>query len=228
VRQWEVMGHAEVPGDECTTIYLAKRGSRYAIFVDGRELMATGGHGSEDALADWACDRMGDLSGARILVGGLGVGFTLAAALRRIGADGEVTVAELLPAVVDWNRSYLGQACGHPLRDTRTRVHLGDVADLVDDPPHRWCAILLDVDNGPNALTRPSNGWLYTQKGLSRARRALRPGGVLGIWSCFPDDNLTRRLEGGGFEVEMLDHTEPLRPTEDDSGTHVLWMAKRV
>ncbi len=157
MRPWEFIDHDEVP-DNDGTLYLMNRGSEYAIHVNGRELMSNRKHGSEDALADLACDRLDQLDNARILVGGLGMGFTLAAVLRRIGPTGNATVSELMPAVVRWNHEFVGAAARHPLRDPRVVVHLGDVGDLVEKSPQPWSAILLDVDNGPTSLTRPTNG----------------------------------------------------------------------
>lgn len=226
MREWQLIDRAPVPNDD-GTLYLVSRGTEYTIHVDGRELMSNRMHGSEDALADLACDRLDDLDNARILVGGLGMGFTLAAALRRVGPNAEVTVAELLPAVVEWNRDYTGGAAKHPLRDPRARVYEGDVADLVENPPAPWSAILLDVDNGPRSLTRDYNGWLYTTQGLRVAEKALHPGGILGIWSAVPDPNFTRKLRKCGYDVDVERHTERDRPTGDDLGTHVLWMARR-
>jgi len=226
MRPWEILDHQSVP-EETEIVYLMNRGSEYVIQVDGRELMSNRLHGSEDALSDWACDRLDHLEDARILVGGLGMGFTLAAALHRVGANGQVTVAELIPAVVRWNEGLLSKVAKHPLRDPRAVVYAGDVGDLVEKIEKPWSAILLDVDNGPEALTRPYNGWLYSPKGLQAAYDSLIPGGVLGIWSAAPDSKLTQRLRNNRFEVEVLSHTEPGRPTEDGSGTHTLWMAKR-
>ncbi len=226
MRPWEFIDHEEVP-DNDGTLYLMNRGSEYAIHVNGRELMSNRKHGSEDALADLACDRLDQLDNARILVGGLGMGFTLAAVLRRIGPTGNATVSELMPAVVRWNHEFVGAAARHPLRDPRVVVHLGDVGDLVEKSPQPWSAILLDVDNGPRALTRPYNGWLYTREGLLAAMASLIPGGILGIWSAAPDPTLTHRLQGAGFVTEVVPFTEPDRPTEDGCGTHVLWMARR-
>ena len=225
MRPWNIIDHEEVPEDDCV-IYLMGRGSEFAILADGRELMANRHHGSEDALADLACDRLESLDDARVLVGGLGMGFTLSAALRRIGKEGNATVAELMPAVVRWNREYVGRAAQYPLRDPRVDVHIGDVCDLVEQAKP-WSAILLDVDNGPNALTRPTNGWLYTPEGLESARAALIPGGVLGIWSAARDPSLTVRLQEADFEVEVVLYDEPGRPAPDHDGEHVLWMAKR-
>ncbi|MFH1468081.1 MAG: hypothetical protein ABIO70_27085 [Pseudomonadota bacterium] len=227
MRPWDYIDHECVPDDD-GTIYLMNRGSEYAIHVNGYELMGSKEHGSEAALADLACDRLARLDDARILVGGLGVGFTLAAVLRRLGPAGRATVAELMPAVVRWNREIFGHIAKHPLRDPRVTVHVGDVGDLLETPSGPpWSAILLDVDNGPRALTRPTNGWLYTREGLAAARAALIPGGLLGIWSAAADGVLTRRLRVAGFETEALRYNEPNRPTPDDSGTQHLWMARR-
>ncbi|MFT5686200.1 MAG: spermidine synthase, partial [Myxococcota bacterium] len=135
--------------------------------------------------------------------------------------------AELMPAVLRWNRELTGRAARYPLRDPRAAVYLGDVGDLVEVAPRPWSAILLDVDNGPRALTRPNNGWLYTRQGLKAARAALIPGGILGVWSSSPDPAFTRRLRKAGFIVEVLLYNEVNRPTNDESGTHTLWMARQ-
>lgn len=226
MQDWEYLDSENVPGDG-GVLYLMGRGSEYAIYANGYQLMTNQEHGSEAALADWTCDRLEDLEDARVLVGGLGVGFTLAATLRRLGPGGRTTVSELMPAVLRWNRETIGDAAEHPLRDPRTAVHLGDVGDLIEDASEQWSAILLDVDNGPHSLTRPGNGWLYSPQGLAHAFEALIPGGVLGIWSALPNPALTERLERAGFAVEVLTFTEPGRPTVDDNGTDVLWMARR-
>lgn len=227
MRQWDYVDSEPIPDDD-GRLFLVRRGGEYTIHVDGRELMSNREHGSEDALADLTFDRLADPLGAHALVGGMGMGFTAAAVLRRLGPHGRVTIAELLGAVVRWNREYVGRAAGHPLRDERVDVYIGDVADLVEAPPTRYSAIMLDVDNGPQALTRPNNGWLYTKSGVLAAYAALIPGGVLGIWSAHRDPSLTRRLRRAGFLVEVIDHTEDGRPTEDGSGTHVLWMARTL
>jgi len=226
MRPWDYVDSEEVPDDD-GTIYLMSRGSQYAIHVNGQELMDNRMHGSEDAHADLACESLADLENAKILVGGLGMGFTLAAALRQIGAGGQVTVAELIPAVVRWNREYVGRAAGHPLRDERVNVYVGDVGDLVEVPPTLWSAILLDVDNGPKSLTRPTNSWLYSHRGLRAAHDALIPGGVLGIWSAATDDALTERLLDTGFDVDELMYSEAGRPTHPDFDFHVLWTARK-
>ena len=226
MQSWEYIDHERVPDDD-GTLYLMNRGDEFTIHVNGYELMSSGLHGSEDALADLACDRLPGLADARILVGGLGMGFTLAAVLRRLGAAGHATVSELMPAVVRWHAGPMGGVAAHPLQDPRVAVHMGDVGDLVEHPCAPWSAILLDVDNGPLALTRPRNGWLYTRGGIRSAHEALIPGGVLGIWSADRDPSLTLRLQQGGFEVEVVEHVEPGRDPDDDTCTHVLWIAQR-
>lgn len=229
MKKWELMASANVPDDD-QEMLLMKRGSEWAVYVEYRQLMTSKEHASEDALADWACDRLSDelLTDARILVGGMGMGFTLAAALRRVGPEGRVTVAELIAEVVDWNRDYkAGKASGYPLKDPRALVHIGDVGELLFNPKELWSAVLLDVDNGPNHLTRPSNGWLYTREGLDRAWNSLIPGGILGVWSADDDDDFTARLRDRGFETEILFCTEEGRPTPDWSGTQVVWMARK-
>lgn len=224
---WECLDHESVPGEEEGVLYLMTRGEEFVIHVDGRELMGNQQHGSEDALANLACDRLdalGGLDDARVLVGGLGMGFTLAAVLARIGATGQVTVAELVPAVVRWSQQYVGAAAGHPLSDPRAKVFVGDVGDLVEEPPQPWHAILLDVDNGPHALTRPDNHWLYTPEGLAAAKAALTPGGVLGIWSAAPDPKFTTCMRDAGFATEEHPVFEYDRPTPEGDGLHMVWM----
>lgn len=204
MNHWELLDSTSVPGTD-GFMRLMRRGDELVIRVDGRELMSNRVHGSEDALANLACDELEKRGprrpDTRILVGGLGIGFTLAAALSRVGPRARVVVAELVPAVVTWNRGPLGEAAGHPVEDPRTEVHEGDVADLIREPPAPWDAILLDVDNGPTGLTQPGNDWLYSWEGLHAASEALRPGGVLAVWSAAPDNAFTRRLKRVGFQA---------------------------
>jgi spermidine synthase len=209
VNAWELLDSEEIavpPGATAGTSVMAlmRRGNEFVIRVDGRELMSNTAHDSEDALASLACERLEGRPGARVLVGGLGMGFTLAAALRGVGEGGRVVVAELVPAVIRWNRGPLGHLAGNPLDDARTEVHAGDVAELIRTPPAPWSAILLDVDNGPSGLTRFTNNWLYTSAGLGAARAALERDGVLGVWSAFPDEGFTRRMRRAGFGVEVV------------------------
>jgi spermidine synthase len=219
---WDVVDRCPVPGTT-SQMELIRRRHELVIRVDGRELMSDRMHGSEDALADLACDRLGTRPQARILVGGLGMGFTLAAALRRVGPEARVVVAELVPGVVSWNRGVLGASAGRPLDDPRASVHEGDVAELLRASTDAWDAILLDVDNGPDGLTRDTNGWLYAPAGLAAARRALRAGGVLAVWSAAPDRAFTGRMQRAGFDVTPV----KVRARGTKGSVHVVWVGTR-
>lgn len=223
MRRWELLDAGPVP-DTQGVMELYQGGDELAIRVDGRELMSSRMHGSEDALSDLACDLIGSRPEARILIGGLGMGFTLAAALRRVGPEAQVVVAELVPSVVKWNRGPVGHVAGNPLQDKRASVYEGDVGAAIREAPGAWDAILLDVDNGPRGLTRESNDWLYGWHGLEAAREALRPGGVLGVWSAAPDEGFTRRVRRAGFKVEAV----PVRSRGKKGGRrHVVWIGVR-
>ncbi len=208
--------------DTKTELKLFTHDGEFSIRIPGRgELMNTKVHGSEKALADLACERMGSGEKPRILVGGLGMGFTLAAALAATGPDAQVMVAELVPEVVKWNRELMGEASGHPLADARTTVYVGDVADVLRGDEEGFDAILLDVDNGPEALIRRQNNWLYTIPGLEVARRALRPQGVLAVWSAGPDQLFKSRLKHAGYKVEE----KVVRPHRAGKGSrHYIWL----
>lgn len=222
MNRWVMVDSERVPG--AGVMDLLQRADEFVIRVDGRELMSNREHGSEDALADLACDRIGGRPDARVLVGGLGMGFTLARALSRVGPEARVVVAELVPAVVRWNRGPAGTAAGHPLTDPRAEVHAGDVGEAIRARPEAWDAILLDVDNGPAAISHPGNAWLYGWHGLDACRRALRPGGVLAVWSAAPDEGFTRRVRKAGFEVQVV----PVRSRGKKGGhRHVVWVASR-
>lgn len=223
MQKWARLDAGPVPGSG-GTMELYRGGEELAIRVDGRELMSSRMHGSEDALADLAFDRLGPRPGLRVLIGGLGMGFTLAAALRRAAADTEVVVAELVPTIVAWNRGPLGPLADHPLRDPRASVFEGDVRAPIAARPGAWDAILLDVDNGPHGLTHEDNDWLYGWHGLKAAYAALRPGGVLGVWSAAPDDRFTRRLIRAGFDAAPI----PVRARGKRGGQrHIVWIAVR-
>jgi len=186
------------------TLKLYQRGVDFSIRVEKTgELMNSRSHHSEDALAELACDVIADRPGARLLVGGLGMGFTLAAALARCRPDAVIRVAELLPAVVRWNREYLGIVSGFPLDDPRVTVLEQDVGKIMREQRGGYDAIMLDVDNGPDAFTCGDNDSLYGLRGLNAAYQALTPGGVLTVWSAFPDDAFTRRMMKVGFQVSQ-------------------------
>jgi spermidine synthase len=201
VKPWELLGQTRTPdGDEMS---LMRRGGEYVILVNGKTLMSSRMHGSEEALAALACRRVRTLKEPCVLVGGLGMGFTLRATLDLLPPSATVVVAELLPAVVDWNRGPLGPLAEHPLKDRRVRVDVGDVAVTLRSCPGRFDAVLLDVDNGPDALTAGHNAGLYDDRGLASIRAALRIGGVLAVWSAREDRRFEQRLRYGRFTVEV-------------------------
>lgn len=220
---WTLLDSAPVPGDG-EEIRLYQRDSEYSIRVGTYELMNNRVHGSEDALASIVCERLVDRSAARVLIGGLGMGFTLAGVLNDVGAKSEVVVAELIPAVVTWNRGPLGVFAGDPLNDARVSVREEDVGRVIRSKTNAYDAILLDVDNGPAGLTTPTNDWLYGPAGLRAAFAALRPEGILAIWSAGPDAKFTRRLQQTGFHAEEV----RVRGRGKAGGSRFLiWIARR-
>ncbi|MBW0148963.1 spermine/spermidine synthase domain-containing protein [Marinobacter arenosus] len=221
--RFELLGTAIIPG-KGTQLRLLQRNDEFSIKIAGStgELMNSRLHGSEDALATLACERISEHPAPRVLIGGLGMGFTLAAALASLGQTAEVTVAELVPEVKDWNLGPLGAAAGYPLKDSRARVHLGDVVQLIKESPASYDAILLDIDNGPEGLTRKENDWLYTSAGIAAAQAALRPDGVLAYWSAGQDPAFTERLKRAGLSVEPV----TVRAHRPGKGArHVIWLA---
>jgi spermidine synthase len=216
-----LLGTAPVPGTN-KEMQLYQSGEVFSIRIPGRgDLMNSRVHGSEKALADLACEKLAGKENPRLLIGGLGMGFTLAAALKTIGPAAEVVVAELVPEVVTWNRTLIGAPAGDPLDDPRSRVYVGDVADLIRQEPAGFDAILMDVDNGPEALVRRENNWLYSAAGLRTTRAALRPRGVLAVWSAGPDSAFSKRLRQAGFDVR--EHV--VRPHRAGKGPrHYIWI----
>ena len=195
----EVLGESVTP--DGLPLTLTREGVALVVRVDNVPLMSSRVHGSEEALAEVGCDGLREHAGARVLVGGLGMGFTLRAVLDALGADAEVVVAELLPSIVEWNRGPLGPLAGAPLDDPRARLVVGDVIGLVKRSPSAFDAILLDVDNGPEAFTVASNAWLYGPRGLGALRAALRPSGRLVVWSAVESEPFQRALRAAGFSV---------------------------
>lgn len=221
--KFEQIGTASIPG-QGSELRLLRRNDEFSIRIAGTagELMNTRLHGSEDALAELACQRVAERTGVRVLIGGLGMGFTLAAALAALGEDAEVVVAELVPGVVEWNRGPLGEAAGRPLEDARTQVVPGDVGEVLRSEPGGFDAIMLDVDNGPEGLTRRENDWLYSPKGLAAAQQALRPDGVLAVWSAGQDPAFSERLRRVGLLVEEV----TVRAHRPGKGAkHHIWLA---
>jgi len=201
VKPWELLGQTTTP--DGSDMALTRRDSEYVILVGGRSLMSSRMHGSEEALATLACRRLRTVDEPCVLVGGLGLGFTLRATLDLLPPHASVVVAELVPAVVEWNRGPLGPLAGHPLADKRVTIEVGDVAATLRASRNRFDAVLLDVDNGPAALTASDNAGLYDDRGLAAARAALKVGGVLAIWSAGEHRKFEQRLRYGRFTVDV-------------------------
>lgn len=219
---WELLDSSEVAG-EAEKLTLSRRGDEYSIKTGYTELMNSRMHGSEDALAELGCKGLKSKPQARVLIGGLGMGFTLSETLKHVSNDAEVVVAELVPAVIQWNQTHLSALAGHPLKDTRVRVHQGDVGKVIRAEKGGFDAILLDVDNGPEGLTRKENDALYSPSGLKASLAGLREGGVFGVWSTFPDPRFTKRMQQAGFKVEEV----PVRAHGKRGSKHMLWLGKR-
>ena len=221
---WKTIDSATIPGSN-KKLTLAQRGDEFAIRIDGErgDLMNSRMHHSEEALAELACSRLSTVDNARILVGGLGMGFTLAQVLKTVPASAGVTVAELVPAVVEWNRGLLGQCAGRPVEDGRTRIQTGDVAELLRNQPEKYDAILLDVDNGPEAMTASDNEWLYSTRGLKTIYEKLRPEGIVAVWSARADQLFTIRLKKAGFNVKL--RTVRARPGK--GSRHTIFVAQK-
>ncbi len=212
---------AEIPGGGC--LQLVSYGRDFEILVGTEQLMGSWAGGSEEALATLVCQRLGARDG-RWLIGGLGMGFTLAAALAVLPRRAEVVVAELVPKVVSWALGPLAHIFGDTLSDPRVSLKIRDVHDLIVEQPDSFDAILLDVDNGPDGLVSPANDRLYCNWGLRAAHAALRPGGMLAVWSAYPDADFLGRLEDAGFKVEEIRMDAESR---EDDFQYVIWLACR-
>ncbi|WP_338504786.1 spermidine synthase [Sphingomonas kaistensis] len=216
----ELLATAQIPGGDEMRLY--RRGEDHMILLERTELMSTRMSGSEEALATLTAQRLGTKPRQRWLIGGYGMGFTLRAALKALPADAEVTVAELVPEIMDWAKGPMEALNAAGLADKRTRIHMGDVADPIREGG--WDAILLDVDNGPDALVRAANQWLYEPSGLATIKTALKPGGVLAIWSAGSDAQFSKTLLQAGFRVEEQD----VRGRSNGKGPHhFIWFASR-
>jgi spermidine synthase len=191
---------------------------------DGGQLMNTRMHGSEDALAEIPCKRIAGRPAPRALIGGLGMGFTLASALKHIGKNGQVVVAELVAGVIEWNRGPLGEKSGRPLLDPRTEVRLVDVAEVLPAEPLGFDTIMLDVDNGPEGLTQKGNSWLYSMAGLHACHRALRTGGILAVWSAGADRKFAEKVAKANFKVEEVQ----VYAHGNKGAKHTLWIATKL
>jgi spermidine synthase len=220
---WKEIDRAAVPGNEGEVILLA-RGEEFSIRTAGTELMNSRIHGSEESLAELALARLDPKGNWQILVGGLGMGYTLAATLERSGSDAQILVSELIPAVVKWNREHLGHLAGRPLEDPRVGVAQEDVVKTIGKQHASWDAILLDVDNGPAGLTCKTNDRLYGDAGLTACLDALRPGGILAVWSSAVDDAFTRRMKRAGFKTNIIS----VRARKSGKGSrHTIWLGQK-
>jgi spermidine synthase len=218
----ELIDIAQVPGGD--ELRLFRRGADFMIVLDRNELMNSRMSGSEEALATMSIERIAERKAPQVLIGGYGMGFTLRAALAMLPADAQVVVAELVPQIIDWARGPMAELAAGCLDDPRVDVMIGDVGVEIGRTRTGYDAILLDVDNGPDGLTRLGNDRLYSMRGLQAARAALAPGGVLAVWSAAPDKAFARRLDEAGFAVEEI----TVRARSNGKGAkHVIWFARR-
>ena len=218
---WVRLDKAAVPGGE---LRLKRRGAEFSISLGRIELMNSRLSGSEEALATLAAERLKGRKAPRVLIGGLGMGFTLRAALASFGGEAAITVVELSPAVVAWARGPMAELFAGSLDDPRVAIREADVAGIIRERRAAWDAILLDVDNGPDGLTAAVNDRLYDAGGLGEAKAALKPGGVLSVWSAYRDAAFAARLRRAGFRVEE----RIVRAHRGKSGAkHVIWLAER-
>lgn len=222
----ETLAVAAIPGGD--TLTLVRHGTDHIVMLGRDELMGTRMRFSEEQLAELTIAELAT-DAPRVLIGGYGMGFTLRAALAKLGAKGRVTVAEIVPEIIEWAKGPLAHLTGDTLADPRADVQLCDVAALIDDALDgtrpKWDAIVLDVDNGPDGIVRTGNERLYTRTGLARARDALAPNGVLAVWSAAPDLKFNRRMKDAGLEVEE----RVVRARPNNKGPrHTIWFAKKV
>jgi len=215
------LGTAPVPGGEDLQLY--SRGDDFMIVLERNELMSTRMNGSEIALAEMSIERLSGNSSPHLLIGGYGMGFTLRAALAMLDAKAKVTVAELLPEIIAWARGPMADVTDGCLDDPRVDLRMGDVGAAIGQANAEYDAILLDVDNGPDGLTRKGNDGLYTPAGLKAAKHALRPGGILAVWSAAEDRKFAKRLQKAGFAVDEV----AVRARVGGKGPrHVIWFAR--
>ncbi len=220
---WQQIDTARVPGASIE-LRLMRRGAEFSMMLGQNELMNSRLSGSEEALATLACRRIEAVKRPHLLIGGLGMGFTLRAALAVLGPEAQITVAELVPAVITWARGPMADIFGDSLEDPRASIRSADVVEVIRSHPSAFDAILLDVDNGPEGLIRKANDALYDIKGLKAIHKSLRPGGVVAVWSSGPNALFSKRLADVGFDVNEV----AVRATAKRSGVrHVIWFATK-
>lgn len=221
---WVHLATANVPGGT-VPLRLKQRGDEFSIMLGTNELMNSRLSGSEQALAELTSARLAGRASPKVLIGGLGMGFTLRAALTCFNADAEIVVAELVAEVIDWAQGPLAPVFKDSLADPRVQIVNADVGRLIATDKTGYDAILLDVDNGPEGLSREQNDGLYALSGLAESRAALRQGGVLAVWSSGPSADFTRRLRRAGFAVE---EAKVRASTSRRGARHVIWLAKKM
>jgi spermidine synthase len=219
-----LLGTAKIPNDG-GELTLSERDGDFAIKLTGvhGELMSSRMYSSELALAELGCAHIQAVENAKVLVGGMGMGFTLSAALKATTLSSEVLVAELVPEIIEWNKGPLGEAAGRPLDDDRTRVYLGDVGELFMSRQATYDAILLDVDNGPEAFTHDDNSELYSLESLRDIRDTLRPDGMLAVWSAWHDPRFTKKLKKARFKTSY----KTVRAHKGKGSKHTIYLAQK-
>ena len=220
-----LLGTANIPNNG-GELKLTQRGDEFSISLKGVGgiLMTSRVHGSEVALAELGCMHIQEKENTKVLVGGMGMGFTLAAALKATSKSSQVVVAELVPEVIEWNKGALGECAGRPLDDNRTQVQLGDVAELFKTKQATYDAVLLDVDNGPESFTHADNNKLYSSESLQAIHQTLKPGGVLAIWSSWHDPKFTLHLKKARFKVEA----KTVRAHKGKGSRHTIYLARKI
>jgi spermidine synthase len=221
---WTQLGSAQIPNNG-GELKFSQRGDEFSIRLSGirGELMNSRLYNSEKVLAELGCAYLNSTNNAQVLVGGLGMGYTLAAALKAVTSNSQVTVAELIPEVVLWNQGPLGNCANNPLQDPRTKVHIGDVRERLNIRQPTYDAILLDVDNGPEGLTQKGNNSIYSLQGLDNIYKTLRPKGMLAIWSAGPDEQFTARLKKAGFKAD----SRVVRARPGKGSRHTIFLARK-
>ena len=223
---WQLLGRAQTPGGGAELV-LRQRDTEFSIKADNLELMNSRVYGSEEAMAKLGCQNLAKHPRPRVLIGGLGMGYSLRTALDVLGEDAQVVVAELVPAVVEWNRGVLADLAGRPLDDGRVELHVGDVVQLIKAARGGYDAIMIDIDNGAESIVSKGNNWLYSLPGLTTTCAALRPGGILAMWSAGPQPAFVRRLRRAGFEVDEVRVRAHGGSNRKGGAHHLVWIATR-